>query len=168
VVATYKWTSLTTTSPIFPSQLDQYHSLSLLAIHTPGSLPRTESINNHYKFYMRPHVRWSSLITDAGFRPRTCLSPTRQAQVQIISNPRVTYRACWFPMALSNQVISLDQRLKNTGILHKINHDGQNYITSFCHYRKHGHCRVPIPLPGAYYRAHDTEKHTVNTALPCV
>ena len=65
-----------------------------------------------------PRLAWSPMWVSATPLPFSRSSSTGINHFQ--SKSQLIYWACWFPMALSNQVVSLDQRLRQRTVLNKI------------------------------------------------
>ena len=69
--------------------------------------------------HMGPHV-WPNLQCEFQARPLPFSHTTSTGINYFKSNSQLTYRACWFPMAVSNQVVSLDRRLKQWTVFNNL------------------------------------------------
>ena len=81
--------------------------------------------------HMGPHA-WPNLQCEFQATPLPFSHSPSTSINHFQSKSQLTHRTCWFPMAVSNQVVSLDQRLTQWTVLKKINFNGQNHIASFC------------------------------------
>ena len=69
--------------------------------------------------HMGPHV-WPDLQCEFQATPLPFSHTPSTGTNHFQSKSQLIYQACWFPMAVSNQVASLDQRLRQRTVLNKI------------------------------------------------
>ena len=69
--------------------------------------------------HMGPHV-WPDLQCEFQATPLPFSHMPSTGTNHFQSKSQLIYQACWFPMAVSNQVASLDQRLRQRTVLNKI------------------------------------------------
>ena len=69
--------------------------------------------------HMGPHV-WPDLQCEFQATPLPFSHTPSMGTNHFQSKSQLIYQACWFPMAVSDQVVSLDQRLRQRTVLIKI------------------------------------------------
>ena len=69
--------------------------------------------------HMGPHV-WPDLQCEFQATPLPFSHTPSTGTNHFQSKSQLIYRVCWFPMAVSNQVVSLNQKVKQRTVLNKI------------------------------------------------